>query len=96
MREKKLEKNTIFILMNLIKDFFISLIQSLSLLTKSLAGKSEKALKENAFLDIMNFFFHIGPKSFWKAPSGLKIGRSIGTFLHYIFEKEKTFTEKKK
>ena len=43
----------------------------------------------------MNFFFHIGPKSFWKAPTGLKIGRSIGTFLHYVFEKERSFREKK-
>jgi len=59
-------------------------------------GKDQKPLKENTFLDIMNFFFHIGPKSFWKAPSGIKIGRSVGTFLHYIFEKKQVFIEKKK
>ncbi|EKD44601.1 MAG: hypothetical protein ACD_71C00082G0002 [uncultured bacterium (gcode 4)] len=96
MWEKKLNKNTVFILLSLAKDFFISLIQSVGLFVKNLAGKDQKILKENTFLDTMNFFFHIGPKSFWKAPSGIKIGRSIGTFLHYIFEKEKTFTEKRK
>lgn len=96
MREKRLRENVFFILIRLIKDFFVSLMQSLGLFARNLVGKDQKALKENAFLDMMNFFFHIGPKSFWKAPSGIKIGRSIGTFLHYIFEKEKTFAEKKK
>lgn len=96
MEEKKLRNNTFFILMGLIKDFFVSTAQSLWLFVRSLLGKDEKPLKENAFFDMMNFFFHIGPKSFWKAPSGIKIGRSIGTFLHYVFTKEKSFTEKKR
>ena len=93
---KKLTDNTFFILLNIGKDFFISLLQSFSLFMRHLFGKSPGPLKENTFLDIMNFFFHIGPKSFWKAPSGIKIGRSIGTFLHYIFNKDQVFTERKK
>lgn len=81
--------------MRLVKDFFVSLVQSLYLFIRNLTGKDQKALKENAFFDMMNFFFHTGPKSFWKAPSGIKIGRSISTFLHYIFEKERVFAERK-
>lgn len=96
MHKKGLKENTFFILIVLIKDFFLSLAQSVELFVRNLIGKDQKTLKENAFLDTLNFFFHIGPKSFWKAPSGIKIGRSIGTFLHYVFKKEKSFTEKRK
>jgi hypothetical protein len=96
MEKKQLKENTFFILISLVKDFLTSLIQSLSLFVRNLLRKEQKPLKENKFLDIMNFFFQIGPKSFWKAPSGIKIGRSIGTFLHYIFKKEKAFTEQKR
>ncbi|MFA6090177.1 MAG: hypothetical protein WC774_00160 [Candidatus Gracilibacteria bacterium] len=96
MGKKKLQENTFFILITLIRDFFVSLAQSLSLFIRNLIGKEQKPLQENKFLDIMNFFFHIGPKSFWHAPSGIKIGRSIGTFLHYIFKKEQYFSPKKK
>ncbi len=92
---KNLKENTFFILLDIIKSFFLSLFQSLSLFVKSLLGKNEKPLKENPFLDMINFFFHIGPKSFWKAPSGIKIGRSVSTFLHYVFKKEQVFLEKK-
>ncbi|MDD5377019.1 MAG: hypothetical protein PHH16_02770 [Candidatus Gracilibacteria bacterium] len=95
MGKKTLKENVFFILIRLLKDFFVSLIQSLRLFIGNLAGSDQRALKENAFLDAMNFFFHTGPKSFWKAPSGIKIGRSIGTFLHYIFKKDQAFLEKK-
>ncbi|OIP54954.1 hypothetical protein AUK10_00265 [Candidatus Gracilibacteria bacterium CG2_30_37_12] len=96
MRKKRLQENTFFILLNLIKYFLVSLGQSFGLFIRNLVGKEAKPLQENRFLDMMNFFFHIGPKSFWKAPSGVKIGRSIGTFLHYIFKKEQYFSPKKK
>lgn len=95
MPNKNLQENTAFILIGLVRDFLVSIFQSLVLFIRNILGKDPKPLKENAFLDSMNFFFHIGPKSFWRAPSGLKIGRSIGTFLHYIFEKQKAFREKK-
>lgn len=95
MPNKNLKENTVFILLNLVKSFFISLFESIILFAKNILGKDPKPLKENAFLDSMNFFFHIGPKSFWKGPSGIKIGRSISTFLHYIFKKDRAFTERK-
>lgn len=82
--------------MRILKDFFVSLVQSLGLFMRSLFHREQKVLRENSFLDMANFFFHIGPKSFWKAPSGIKIGRSVGTFLHYVFKKEEVFIEKKR
>lgn len=69
MQGKPLKENTFFILLLLGKDFFSSLIESILLFAKNLFGKNPGILKENTFLDSMNFFFHIGPKSFWKAPS---------------------------
>lgn len=93
---KKLNENTFYILFELIKDFFISLLQSWILFVRQFSRNNQKILKENRFLDAMNFFFHIGPKSFWKAPTGIKIGRSTGTFLQYIFKKDRSFIEKKK
>ncbi|MDD2916887.1 MAG: hypothetical protein PHH70_03530 [Candidatus Gracilibacteria bacterium] len=96
MSKKQLRENTFFIILILIKEFISSLIESVILFTKNIFGYKPDILRDNKFLDVMNFFFHIGPRSFWKAPSGIKIGRSIGTFLHYIFKKEKVFTEKKK
>lgn len=96
MQKKQLKENTFFIFILLIKDFFISLVQSLGLFVQNLVEREQKPLKENKFLDSVNFFFQIGPKSFWKAPSGIKIGRSISTFLHYIFKKEEMFIEKRK
>lgn len=92
---KSLKENTFFIFLLLIKNFFVSLVESFQLFAKSIVWKEPGTMKENTFLDTMNFFFHIGPKSFWKAPSWIKIGRSIGTFLHYIFKKEQVFLEKK-
>jgi hypothetical protein len=92
---KKLKENTFFILTNLVKNFFVSLLESIYIFLKYFGGKNPSALKENTFLDVMNFFFHIGPKAFWKAPSWLKIGRSASTLLHFIFKKEQVFIEKK-
>lgn len=95
MWKKQLRENTFFILIVLVKEFTLSIIQSITLFVKSLLGRKSGMLRENKFLDVMNFFFQIGPKSFWKAPSWIKIGRSVSTFLHYIFKKERVFSEKK-
>lgn len=95
MGKKPLKENTFFIILVLFKEFIASIFQSVALFVKNIFGRKTEALKENKFLDVMNFFFHIGPKSFWKAPSGIKIGRSLGTFLHYIFKKQDAFQEKK-
>lgn len=96
MKNKSLKENSVYILIVLIRDFLTSLFSSLILFIKVIIGHKAPPLRENRFLDSMNFVFHIGPKSFWRAPSGMKIGRSIATFLHYIFRKDESFVEKKK
>lgn len=90
-----LEKNTLYILLSLVGTFFVSIWASIVLFFRTLVGKKADPIRENPFLDAMNFGLHIGPKSFWKAPSGLKIGRSLSTFIHYIFFKDDVFKEKK-
>lgn len=69
MQKKGLKENTFFILIGLVKDFFLSLAQSVTLFFGALTLKKQKTLKENTFLDATNFFFQIGPKAFWKTPS---------------------------
>lgn len=94
MKKTSLQENLVYVFLCLIRDFFTSLIASIALFVRSLLGKKAPPLKENVFLDSMNFFLHIGPKSFWKAPSGIKIGRSASTFLHYVFRKKESFQER--
>ncbi len=90
-----LYKNKVFILFTLIFWFLSWIFFSIILLIKNLIWKKAYPLKENKFLDVINFIFHIWPKNFWKNPTGIKIGRSIATFLYYVFEKEDNFKEKK-
>ncbi len=90
-----LSKNKIYILFKLILWFLSWIFFSIILLIKNLIWKKTQPLKENKFLDVINFLFHIWPKKFWQNPTWLKIGRSIATFLCYVFEKEDNFKEKK-
>jgi len=96
MKKRSLKENSVAILFILIRDFFVSLFLSFVLFIKVIIGRKAPPLRENRFLDSMNFIFHIGPKSFWRTPSGVKIGRSVATLLHYIFKKDEVFVEKKK
>ena len=94
MDKTPLEKNSIYCLILFIRDFLGSVFQSIVLFFRAIIGKNPRPLAENRFLDGMNFALHIGPKGFWKAPSGLKIGRSPATLIHYIFAKDDHFQEK--
>lgn len=96
MKKRSLKENSIAILFVLVRDFFVSLLLSFVLFIKVILGRKTPPLRENRFLDSLNFILHIGPKAFWKAPSGVKIGRSLATLLHYMFKKEEVFAEKKK
>lgn len=69
MSKKQLKENSFFIVLVLVKELIVSLYQSVVLFVKNLLGYKTEALTENKFFDVMNFFFHIGPRSFWKAPS---------------------------
>jgi len=91
---KTSENNKIIIIISVIINFFKSIFLSVFLFIKHLFGFKTWPIKENKFLDILNFLFHIWPKNFWKNPTWIKIGRSIATFIHYIFYKETNFKEK--
>lgn len=92
-----MRKNKIIIIFELIFNFFSSIIESVVIFIKHLfLWKKNHLLNENKFLDVINFIFHTGPKSFWKKPTWIKIWRSIATLLHYIFNKEEKFKEIKK
>lgn len=89
------ENNKIIIIFFIVINFFKSIFLSILLFFKHLFGFKTTPLQENKFLDILNFLFHIWPKSFWKKPTWLKIGRSPATFINYIFYKKTNFKEKK-
>ncbi|MBP8016402.1 hypothetical protein KAZ01_00195 [Candidatus Gracilibacteria bacterium] len=95
MEQNNFKNNKIIILFSLIFGFITAIIDSIILFIKQLFGKQTNLLKENKFLDSLNFIFNIGPKSFWQNPTGLKIGRSIATLIYYIFDKDDSFKEKK-
>ena len=95
MPNNDLQKNKIIIIFTVIIHFIVSIFNSVILFFKHLFWRQTRALKENKFLDITNFVFNIWPKSFWQNPTGLKIWRSLATFIHYIFDKEEHFKEKK-
>ncbi|EKE26092.1 MAG: hypothetical protein ACD_4C00441G0010 [uncultured bacterium (gcode 4)] len=95
MNKKDIKRNKVFILFSLVYNFIATAVQSLILFIKFIFRKQPRPIKENKFLDVLNFIFHIWPKNFWKKPTWIKIWRSIGTFIHYIFYKEDSFKEKK-
>ncbi|EKE28379.1 MAG: hypothetical protein ACD_3C00067G0013 [uncultured bacterium (gcode 4)] len=92
-----MKQNKIIIIFELAINFLRSLWESVFLFFRHLSGsKKTSPLNENRFLDVLNFVLHTGPKGFWKKPTWIKIGRSIATFLHYIFNKEEKFKQIKK
>jgi len=92
-----MRRNKIIILLEIIYSFFISLFESIIMFLKHLfLRKKDHLLKENKFIDIINFVFNTWPKAFWKKPTWIKIWRSLATLLHYIFHKEERFKEIKK
>jgi len=93
MKKTDLQKNSVYIFLVLVWDFFVSIASSAKLFVRSLLGKKAENLPENSFLDSLNFILQIGPRSFWRRPSGIKIGRSLSTLLHYVFAREKAFRE---
>ena len=86
-----MQNNKVLILLDLMVSFFISIISSTTLIFQAFLNKKTKPKKENKFFDGFNFLFNIWPKSFWKKPTALKMGRSISTFIHYIFYKDENF-----
>jgi hypothetical protein len=87
-------KNTLVTLAALVAGFFVTAGRSFSGLSRALMGKPVQPLRENSFLDALNFTLHTGPRGFWRKPSGLRAGRALSTFVHYVFFKDASFRRK--
>lgn len=96
MNKNNIKDNKIILLLLIAYNFVWSIIFATILFVRHLFKKSPKIIPENKFMDILNFLFHIWPKSFWKKPNWIKIWRSISTFIHYAFYKNEVFKERKK
>jgi prepilin-type N-terminal cleavage/methylation domain-containing protein len=88
-------KNVFFILFGLITGFTLSFFGSIRLFFVSLFSSNARPLRENEFLKVMDFTLNAGPRSFWRFPTAIKIGRSIATFLSFVFDRNRAFTIKK-
>lgn len=87
-------RNTLVTTAALAAGFFAAAWFSLSALVRALAGRPVGPVKENRFLDALNFTLHTGPRGFWRKPSGLRAGRALSTFVHYVFFKDASFRRK--
>ncbi len=86
--------NTLLTAAALAAGFFAAAWFSAAAFARSLSGRPVPPLRENRFLDAANFVLHTGPRGFWRNPSGLRAGRSLSTFLHYVFFKDASFRRK--
>ncbi len=90
---KNHRRNTLLTCTSLIGDIVRSTTESVGLLTRSILGRPTRPLRENSFLDLLHFIVYTGPKAFWRKPTGIKMGRSLATLLHYIFHRDRHFHE---
>ena len=94
MSIRKPEDNLWFHIYHLVTGFFCSLWDTIVQIFTSLFWKNNRVHSSpNHFLASLHFLVHEFPKNFWKHPTGLGIGRSIGTFFLYFFGKNKYFNE---
>ena len=91
---KKNQKNSIIVMGILMGGLITSFWQSIVALFRVISGKDPKKLPKNTFIDVFDFLARMGPKSFWKKPTGIRAGRSLSTFIHYIFFKDDSFRKK--
>jgi uncharacterized membrane protein SpoIIM required for sporulation len=86
MSTRKPQDNLWFHVYQLVVGFFASLRDTLVMLYESaFQQKKQKKMEPNHFLSSIHFFIHEFPKTFWKYPTGIGIGRSIGTIMLYFF-----------
>jgi prepilin-type N-terminal cleavage/methylation domain-containing protein len=56
--------------------------------------KSSRRIETNHLLSSLHFLAYQFPKSFWKKPTGIGMGRGVGTILLYFLGKRVFFLEK--
>ena len=90
-----LEINAFYQFFRLIRGSLVSLFSSVRILFfHAIRKKSISPIRQNHFLESLHFILFDWPKSFWKFPTAIAMGRSIATFLSYLFEKGKRFEKK--
>lgn len=95
MRNSPLERNRAYALLRTLFHAVVSAFSSVSLFVRAAFGKtSPEPLPPNRFFEALHFLFVSGPRHFWKKPTGIAAGRSVGTFLHFLLERDR-FAEKK-
>gem|GEM_PF-1319251 len=85
LRAMKKVQNRFFDLLFFIASFFACLYRSIV----TLFTHKKPCIKCASFYDSIDYLSRIWPRSFWKKPTGLKIGMFFGAFISYIFYRKK-------
>lgn len=94
MSTRKPQDNLWFHVYQLGVGFFSSLRGVIRLSYDTLLHRaSPRKMEPNHLLSSLHFLVHQFPKSFWKHPTGIGMGRSVGTLILYFFGKRKYFSE---
>lgn len=97
MSRQPLEENAFFSLLRLSYGFIEAIVCGFWLFLKVLFRReTSHPLRKSHFLESLHYFAHDWPKSFWKFPTGIGIGRSVGAFASFLFKKNASFEEAKK
>lgn len=75
---------------------FFSVIRNMLLMIvdRILRKKTSRRVEANHLLSSLHFLAYQFPKSFWKKPTGIGMGRGIGTIMLYFLGKRVFFLEK--
>jgi prepilin-type N-terminal cleavage/methylation domain-containing protein len=68
-------------------------IESARLLFSAALRSDARPIRPNRLLEILHFMAYTGPKKFWRKPTAIKMGRSLATFIRYVFYRETSFRE---
>ena len=92
MNRHPLEKNSFFALLRIAYGFAEAIVCGAWLVIQNILGREIRTpLRKSHFLATLHYFAHDWPKSFWKFPTGIGIGRSLGAFLSFAIKKEQSF-----
>lgn len=92
-----MRNNRAYVLLSTLWALVESAFSSASLLLRSVfSGKRPSPIAANRFFEAVHFALVSGPKRYWSKPTGIAAGRSVGTFLHFVLEKDLRFKERKK
>ncbi len=71
-----------------------SAFSSSALLVRSaFSSRNGSPLPSNRFFEVLHFLFVSGPRHYWRRPTAIAAGRSVGTLLHFLLERDARFSE---